>query len=55
MNECKGIFYHPALDLIPLQRLEQRLKIAFTKAFVPPALDELKEHWAELGLGEDLQ
>ncbi|SOY73835.1 protein of unknown function (plasmid) [Cupriavidus taiwanensis] len=44
-----------AFDLVAFQRLEQCLEVAFAEAFVALALDELEEHRAERGLGEDLQ
>ena len=46
---------HPAAHLVQLHRLEQRLEVAFAKAFVAFALDELKEDRAQLVLAEDLQ
>src|SRR3569833_2755927 len=46
---------HAPADLVALHRLEQRLEVAFTEAFVPLALDEFEEHRHELRLGEDLQ
>ena len=46
-----------ALDLVALQRFEQGLEVAFAEAVAVVAwlLDELEEHRAEQGLGEDLQ
>ena len=38
---------HAAADLVALQRLEQRLEVAFAEAVVALALDELEEHRAE--------
>src|SRR5215831_5717276 len=44
-----------ATDLVPLERLEERLEIALAEAFVALALDELEEHGAKQHLREDLQ
>ena len=41
--------------MVALQRFKQRFEIAFAKAVVTFALDEFKEHWAQLGFREDLQ
>src|SRR5215813_6025773 len=46
---------HAALDLVELDRFEQRFEIAFAEALVAFALDDLVEHRADHGLGEDLQ
>ncbi|CAI8831627.1 hypothetical protein PSTA9_02186 [Pseudomonas syringae pv. tomato] len=46
---------HPALDLVALDGFEQRLEVAFAKAIVAFALDELEKHWPHQGGGEYLQ
>src|SRR5260221_10788121 len=53
---CLGL-QHAAVDLVALHGLEQGLEIAFAEALavVALALDELEEHGAQHGLGEDLQ
>ena len=48
-------FQCPPLNLIAFHRLKQRLEISFTKTVIALALNELKEHRAQLGLREDLQ
>src|SRR3954469_24661444 len=44
-----------AAHLVELDRLEQRLEIAFAEAFVALALDDLEENRADDVLGKDLQ
>src|SRR5262245_59499789 len=44
-----------AFDLVPLERLEQRLEVSLAEAFVALPLDELEEDRAEQRLREDLQ
>src|SRR5262245_44425118 len=46
---------HPAAHLVELDRLEQRLEIAFAESFVALALDDLEEDRPDDVLGEDLQ
>ncbi len=46
---------HAALDLVALDGFEQRLEVAFAKAVVTLALDELEEHRPHQGGGEYLQ
>ena len=47
---------HAAAHLVALERLEQRLEVAFAEAVVALALDELEEHRAEQRCSrEDLQ
>src|SRR5262249_32528182 len=46
---------HAALDLVALERLEQRLEISFTETLVTLALDELEENRAQELLRKDLQ
>src|SRR5207244_11372371 len=48
-------FENATLDLVELDRFEQRLEVAFAEAFVALPLDELEEDRAELVLGKDLQ
>src|SRR5258706_14719058 len=50
-----GGLQQAAAQLVALDRLEQRLEVAFAEAVVALALDELEEHRAELGLREYLQ
>src|SRR5690606_2488890 len=45
---------HPALHLVALDALEQRLEIAFAEALVALALDDLEEDRPERIGGEDL-
>ena len=44
----------PALDLVTLDRLEQRLEVAFAETVVTLALDEFEEHRTQLRHAEDL-
>src|SRR5690242_8965600 len=46
---------HPALHLIALDALEQRLEVALAEPLVALALDDLEEDRADRVLGEDLQ
>ena len=47
---------HPATHLVALDRLEERLEVAFAKAVIALALDEFEEHRPpERGLRKDLQ
>src|SRR5688500_4094391 len=46
---------HPPADLVELDRFEQRLEIAFAKAFAALALDDLEEDRADHIIGADLQ
>ncbi len=46
---------HAALDLVAIDGFEQRLEVAFAKAIVTLALDELEEHRPHQGGGEYLQ
>src|SRR5690606_10192428 len=46
---------HPALHLVPLDRLEQRLEVALAEALVAPAPDDLEEDRPERVLAKDLQ
>src|SRR6186713_3040470 len=46
---------HSSAHLVQLDRLEQRLEVAFAEAFVALPLDELEEDRPELVLAEDLQ
>jgi hypothetical protein len=54
-KRLRSAFQNPTRQLIALDRLEQRLEVAFAEAVVALALDELEEHRPELGFGEDLQ
>jgi hypothetical protein len=54
-SSALGRLQHPAAHLVELDRLEQRLEVAFAEALVAFALDELEEDRPELVLGEDLQ
>src|SRR5215470_2250263 len=45
----------PTLNLVFLDRLEQRLEVSLAKAVVALPLDELEEDRADHGLGENLQ
>src|SRR5471032_1406002 len=49
------IFQHAALDLIELDRFEQRAEITFAEALVALALDDLEEDRTDDVLREDLQ
>src|SRR5687768_14983536 len=51
----KNTSKHPALHLVALDALEQRLEVAFAETFVALALDDLEEDRADRVLGEDLQ
>ena len=46
---------HAALDLVQLDRLEQRAEVAFAEALVALALDDLEEDRADHRLRKDLQ
>ncbi len=50
-----GGFDHAAAQLVALERLEQRLEVAFAEAIVALALDELEEHGTKHRLREDLE
>src|ERR1700722_16639771 len=46
---------YAAADLIELQRLEQRLEVAFAEAFIALTLDDFEEDRTDGVFGEDLQ
>src|SRR5688500_10858963 len=47
-----GGLQHAAAHLVALDRLEQRLEVAFAETVVALALDELEEHGPQLRLRE---
>ena len=51
----RSTFQHAAAHLVQLDALKQRLEVAFPKALVALALNELEEDRTQLVFTEDLQ
>src|ERR1700761_7671262 len=49
------VLHYTAANLVQLDRLEQRLEVAFAEALIALALNDLEEDRANLVFGEDLQ
>jgi hypothetical protein len=49
------VLHYTAANLVQLDRLEQRLEVAFAEALIALALDDLEEDRSNLVFSEDLQ